>query len=208
MYIYVKYIYARFRVCPSLLKEVPEGRRIYLVYIIFWSHTKKQHIQERKTFYIYMEFMKLRIFWPPWWGKSTLAKKLSQQYNTALLCRDDVLYEQKFTKQRPKEERIKLINEFIQDNEHRIFEWATSSNSYNKELLKDADHIIYCKPPIRKLFYRILKRELTSKPIQPIKNIYRLLSYARNYEKEQSNTKELLNNPNLIVRNTKQPFAL
>ncbi len=66
--------------------------------------------------------MKIRIFGAPGSGKTTKALQLAKEYNTPILHIDDVRYRIKYTHKRPKEERHKIIEEFITTHDDWVIE--------------------------------------------------------------------------------------
>ena len=126
--------------------------------------------------------MKIRIFGAPGSGKTTKALQLAKEYNTPILHIDDVRYRIKYTHKRPKEERHKIIEEFITTHDDWVIEW-TALGSY-LPYMRQADQVIYQNVNFFICVWRIIRRYsalYTSTTPHTIKGILFLMRYVYDY---------------------------
>ena len=91
-------------------------------------------------------------------GKSFLGRMLSKQLGITHYDKDDIYFLRKFDKKRSKAGMIKKVKELVKKRK-----WIFDGNGgiSNKDLMKDADLVIWLQTSFRVRSYRILKRYLT-----------------------------------------------
>lgn len=113
-------------------------------------------------------------------GKSTLAKTLSKQLKIKHYDLDDIYFIRKYDKIRKEENREKKLKKLIKEKKEWIIEgvfqkWVESG-------IKKADLIIWLKPNLNLISYRIFIRFLKRKNKESIKELIRLIKWARKYK--------------------------
>ena len=139
---------------------------------------------------------KIFISGGPGSGKTTVAKKLSLEMNIPHFDLDDIKWEKgSFCHERPKEERLKLRDEILSENDNWIIE-GVYFKDWIIPILEQSDKIIILKTPTIVRQWRIIKRFIKTKfnPAnqknkENIITLFRLLVWSKNYDKH---LKELL----------------
>lgn len=128
-------------------------------------------------------------------GKTTLAKKLSKEYNIKHYEIDLIVHDDKDNYKRTNEEQQNLIKR-INENDNWIIEGTLRKNLFN--LLQLADIIIYLDIPLivrkRRILTRFIKQKLrieksNYKPdLKMLKNMYKWTKDFEKNKKEFENT--------------------
>lgn len=128
-------------------------------------------------------------------GKTTLAKKLSKEYNIKHYEIDLIVHDDKNNYKRTNEEQQNLIKK-IDENDNWIIEGTLRKNLLN--LLQLADKIIYIDIPLsirkRRILIRFIKQKLgieksNYKPdLRMLKNMYKWTEDFEKNKKEFENT--------------------
>ncbi len=133
---------------------------------------------------------KIFISGGPGSGKTTYAKKLSAEMNIPHFDLDDIKWEHgSFNRERPKEERLKLRDKILSENDSWIIE-GVYVKDWIIPILEHADRIIILKPATWVRQYRIIKRSLKRIfHIEPnpynenLITLFRLLIWSQGYNK-------------------------
>lgn len=125
-------------------------------------------------------------------GKTYLGKRLSQQYNCPVLDLDTIFWDKnadRYNVKTPKELRLKLLNEFLNQENYIIegvyYKWL--ENSFEK-----ADKIIILEANIWLCTYRIIKRFIFQKlgliqsKKEKLADLYRLITWNFKYHKQDT----------------------
>ena len=123
-------------------------------------------------------------------GKSTYAKKLSKQLDIPYFDLDDI-YWITYSNKRPKQERIKLLNQILQNNTDWIID-GVYFQDWIIPIIEQSDKIIIVNTPKYKRQYRIIKRFLSriffqkkkNEHQETVKTLFKLLLWSNNYEKK------------------------
>ena len=139
---------------------------------------------------------KIFISGGPGSGKTTYAKKLSAKMNIPHFDLDDIKWEKgSFNHERPKNERLKLRDKILSENDSWIIE-GVYFKDWIIPILEQSDKIIILKPKTLIRQWRIIKRFFKTKfnpknkkNKENIVTLFRLLVWSKNYDKH---IKELL----------------
>lgn len=116
-------------------------------------------------------------------GKSTLAKKLSEELGIPHFDLDDVRYPPITNKKQSYEDRLPEVAK-IAKSDNWIAE-GIYTNTWVKDLLKEADQIVWLDIPLRitipRLTKRYLKNALTGKDRYGFKSFLRLIRWSIHY---------------------------
>lgn len=108
--------------------------------------------------------MRIRIVGGPGSGKTYLAKKLAKEWDFPFISTDDMHFTDDdidFTKHRPKEERVKILEDWVRKKSWIIE--GTSISPWSELSFEKADLIIFLNVPRLKQVMRITKRSLFEK---------------------------------------------
>lgn len=143
-------------------------------------------------------------------GKTTLAKKLSKEYNIKHYEIDLIVHDDKDNYKRTNEEQQNLIKK-INENDNWIIEGTLRKNLFN--LLQLADIIIYLDIPLivrkRRILTRFIKQKLrieksNYKPdLKMLKNMYK---WTKDFEKNKKEFENTISKPGkkIIVLKSKK----
>lgn len=143
-------------------------------------------------------------------GKTTLAKKLSKEYNIKHYEIDLIVHDDKDNYKRTNEEQQNLIKR-INENDNWIIEGTLRKNLFN--LLQLADIIIYLDIPLmvrkRRILTRFIKQKLrieksNYKPdLKMLKNMYK---WTKDFEKNKKEFENTISKPGkkIIVLKSKK----
>lgn len=128
-------------------------------------------------------------------GKTTYAKKLSKKLKIKCFDLDEVKWINSgksgiFNTERSKEERVKLLNKILTENENWICE-GVYFQDWIIPVVEQADEVIILDPPLYLRQYRIIKRSLRrllhieeAKFKETPKALFKLLSWNHHYNKK------------------------
>jgi len=128
-------------------------------------------------------------------GKTTYAKKLSKEFKINCFDLDEVKWINSgkngvFNTERPKEERVKLLNKILTENENWICE-GVYFQDWILPVVEKADEVIILNPPVYLRQYRIIKRSVKrllniekAKFKETPKALFKLLSWNQHYNKK------------------------
>ena len=133
---------------------------------------------------------KIFISGGPGSGKTTYAKKLSAEMNIPHFDLDDIKWEHgSFNRERPKEERLKLRDKILSENDSWIIE-GVYFKDWIIPILEQSDRIIILNSSTTGRQWRIIKRFIKNKfnpknkaSKENIITLFRLLIWSRNYNK-------------------------
>ena len=135
---------------------------------------------------------KIYISGGPGSGKTTYAKKISQELGIPHFDLDDIKWINQINyvnKERPKEERLSLRDKILTENDNWVIE-GIYTKDWIIPMLEQADKIIIMKPSTLTRQYRIIKRSLRRMlNIEPKKHkegfssLFKLLIWSRQYDK-------------------------
>ena len=145
-------------------------------------------MQENKD----ISMAKIFIVGGPGSGKSTFAEKLSSELNIPHFDLDDIKWinqTNNFNVERPKEERLKLRDKILAENDNWIIE-GVYTNDWIIPILEQADRIILLKPPTMVRQWRIIKRSVRrmlhieqKKYKENLITLFKLLFWSHSYDK-------------------------
>lgn len=141
--------------------------------------------------------MKILIVGTVGTGKTTLAKKLSKDYNIKYYEIDSIVHDDRQNGRKREEEEQNVIVKNINKNENWIIEGVLRKNL--QYLLELADKIIYLDVPKYKRNIRILKRYIKQKlkleksNYKPdIKMLKMMFKWSNDFEKNKNKLENLL----------------
>lgn len=141
--------------------------------------------------------MKILILGTVGTGKTTLAKKLSKDYNIKYYEIDSIVHDDRQNGRKREEEEQNVIIKNINKNENWIIEGVLRKNL--QYLLELADKIIYLDVPKYKRNIRILKRYIKQKlkleksNYKPdIKMLKMMFKWSNDFEKNKNKLENLL----------------
>lgn len=141
--------------------------------------------------------MKILIVGTVGTGKTTLAKKLSKDYNIKYYEIDSIVHDDRQNGRKREEEEQNIIVKNINKNENWIIEGVLRKNL--QYLLELADKIIYLDVPKYKRNIRILKRYIKQKlkleksNYKPdIKMLKMMFKWSNDFEKNKKELENLL----------------
>lgn len=141
--------------------------------------------------------MKILIVGTVGTGKTTLAKKLSKDYNIKYYEKDSIVHNDRQNGRKREEEEQNVIIKNINKNENWIIEGVLRKNL--QYLLELADKIIYLDVPKYKRNIRILKRYIKQKlkleksNYKPdIKMLKMMFKWSNDFEKNKKELENLL----------------
>ena len=119
-------------------------------------------------------------------GKSTIAKKLSQELNIKSYDLDNIYFYKKYTKKRSVEKRKEKLKQLLKGKKKWIIEGIYTD--WTEEAIKKADLIIWISAPKHILSWRIFKRYLKRKRgvDETLKDCISLIKYVWKYKKNSS----------------------
>lgn len=129
-------------------------------------------------------------------GKTTLAKRLSEENDIKYYEIDSIVHDDVKGRKRTDKQQQDIIKE-IDNNDNWIIEGVLRKNLYN--LLNKANKIIYLDIPLKKRKRRILKRYIKQKlklekcNYKPnIKMLKKMYNWTENFEKSKAEFEEML----------------
>ncbi|MBR3510714.1 MAG: hypothetical protein IKN73_01480 [Alphaproteobacteria bacterium] len=135
---------------------------------------------------------KIFISGGPGSGKTTYAKKLAAENNIPHFDLDDIKWinqKNNFNVERPKEDRLKLRDKILSENDNWVIE-GIYTKDWIIPILEQADRIIILKPSTTVRQWRIIKRscrrmlhieQKTHK--ENVVTLFKLLVWSRSYDK-------------------------
>ena len=116
-------------------------------------------------------------------GKSYLANRLSEKLKIKHFDLDDLYWETKYSKKRDKQERAKILNSILENENDWVFEGIY--NIWTENIRDKADLIIWLDLPKNLMTWRILKRWLKRRKEsrEKLKEVLSLIKFQRSYRK-------------------------
>lgn len=148
---------------------------------------------------------KIFISGGPGSGKTTYARKISSETGIPHFDLDDIKWEKgSFSRERPKEERLKLRDKILSENDNWIIE-GVYFKDWIIPILEQSDKIIILNPSTTIRQWRIIKRFIKNKfnlknkvNKENLITLFHLLTWSKKYNKH---IKELLEKIEHIGKN-------